>query len=593
LDEEIFVIHPDQTLNCLLIHTKFSEFSYWNYRISCEALGAKTPSAPLGLITVAAILPQHWQFRLLDLNAREFSEVDWDWADIVCIGGMLPQQTAMLSYINKAKKEQKFVVCGGADPSSQPDLYHEADVIIIGEGENTIPLWLESWRNGEPRGRFSAKEKPDVSLSPVPRFDLLNFRDYLQVGVQYSRGCPFNCEFCDIIELFGRVPRTKSETQFLNELDVLYKLGYRGSLEFVDDNFIGNKRLVKRKLMPALIDWQRRHKYPYFFHTEASMNLADDKKLLRQLRAADFRFIFMGIESPDPEILLQTQKSQNTMGDISKRIQTLYDYGIVVFGGFILGFDGEKKGVDRSMIRLIEEANVAIAMVGLLVALPNTQLTRRLQREGRLVNLKGESIPSAQLANGGDTRGAVIEVVDQTTAGLNFITKRSREEIFDEYSRVVSHIYDPKVFADRVLRTAKAIKFRPRHLPSFVELLRQLRGFCRVSLWFSKRRSSRYQYWRVVFKAALMGPFKFEVAMKLMGLYLHLEDQTSYVLNNVEKLKVFGREFDKRQQTRDIEEQMKIATVTAKVIPDFLPLEAIGKAPSASALQFDTSSANL
>lgn len=560
--------HPDQKLRCLLLQTKFSEFSYWNYRISCEALGVKTPSAPLGLITLAAIFPQHWEFRLLDLNARDFDQGDWDWAQMVCIGGMLPQQSAMLDYVSKAKHDGKYVVCGGADPSSQPDLYAEADTIIIGEAENVVPLWLESWRAGQPHGRFSCKERPDVTLSPVPRFDLLNFQHYMQIGVQYSRGCPFNCEFCDIIELFGRVPRTKTVEQFLHELDVLYNLGYRGSVEFVDDNFIGNKRIVKRQLLPALIEWQRKRKYPFFFHTEASMNLADDKKLLRQMRAAEFRFIFMGIESPDPEILLQTQKSQNTMGDITRRIQTLYDYGIVAFGGFILGFDAEKKGTDRGMIKLIEEANVSVAMVGLLVALPNTQLTRRLHREGRLVDLKGDKIDQAMQANGGDTRHAIIEVVDQTTAGLNFITKRDRVEILEEYARVVSHIYHPRVFADRVLRTAKATKFKPRHLPSPKDLGKQLRALARVSWWFTKRPTSRWQYWRVFFKSAFMGPFRFEIAMKLMGMYLHLEDQTRYVLQNIETQKEFGREYNESIHRREIEEQMKMATATARLVTE-------------------------
>lgn len=563
------MLHPDQPIRCLLIHTKFSEFSYWNYRISCEARGAKSPSAPLGLITVAALLPQHWDFRLMDLNSREFSQADWDWADIVCLGGMLPQQKAMLGYIDKANADGKFVVCGGADPSSQPDLYSSADVVIIGEGENTIPLWLTSWRAGEPRGRFEAKEKPDVTKSPIPRFDLLNFKDYMQVGIQYSRGCPFNCEFCDIIELFGRVPRSKTEGQFLAEIQALYDLGYRGSLEFVDDNFIGNKRLVKRKLLPALIEWQRKHRYPFYFHTEASMNIADDLQLLRQMRAAEFRFVFMGIESPDPDTLRQTQKSQNTMGDIAKRIQTVHEHGIVILGGFILGFDSEKKGTDEAMIRLIEESNVTIAMVGLLVALPNTQLTRRLHKEGRLLNLKGEKIDQAMRADGGDTRHAVLEVVDQTTAGLNFETKRDRAEILEEYANVVRKIYNPKVYADRALRTAKLTNVKPKYLPNLSELKIQIVAFYRMSLWFSKRKSSRAQYWRVVFTALRYGPFKFETAMKMMGIYLHLENQTQFVLANIQQQIVKSKELSKKRLEEEILEVMKQATALAK--PKFIP----------------------
>jgi len=402
-------------VRCLLVQVRFSAFSFWNFVAACETMGASTPSPPLGLLTVAALLPQHWQFRLLDLNTRPFSEEDWAWADLVCVGGMLPQQAGMLAVIERARRDGKFVAVGGSDPTSQPDVYAAADARVLGEGESAIPVWLESWRAGEPRGVFREREKPDVTRTPVPRYDLLDFGCYAQIGVQYSRGCPFNCEFCDIIELFGRVPRTKTAEQLLGELDRLRELGYSGAVDIVDDNFIGNKRDVKRLLLPALIAWSERHGRPFFFTTEASMNLADDDELLGLMRAAGFRLVFMGIETPDPDLLRMTQKRQNTMRPIVERVRKLYDYGIVVTGGFIMGFDGEKRGADRAMVGLVEESGICLAMVGLLVALPTTQLTRRLVREGRLMDFTGKVVSTeAEAASSARAEGSMVEVVDQT-----------------------------------------------------------------------------------------------------------------------------------------------------------------------------------
>jgi radical SAM superfamily enzyme YgiQ (UPF0313 family) len=521
---------PDEPLRCLLVQVRFSAFSFWNFVAACETMGASTPSPPLGLLTVAALLPQHWQFRLLDLNTRPFSEEDWAWADLVCVGGMLPQQAGMLAVIERARRDGKFVAVGGSDPTSQPDVYAAADARVLGEGESAIPVWLESWRAGEPRGVFREREKPDVTRTPVPRYDLLNFGCYAQIGVQYSRGCPFNCEFCDIIELFGRVPRTKTAEQLLGELDRLRELGYSGAVDIVDDNFIGNKRDVKRLLLPALIAWSERHGRPFFFTTEASMNLADDDELLGLMRAAGFRLVFMGIETPDPDLLRMTQKRQNTMRPIVERVRKLYDYGIVVTGGFIMGFDGEKRGADRAMVGLVEESGICLAMVGLLVALPTTQLTRRLVREGRLMDFTGKVVSTeAEAASSARAEGSMVEVVDQTLAGLNFVTTRDRLEIFEEYESVVRTLYDPQVYFDRVLRTGLALGSSVPRWPSLWELRRNLLGFWRVSLALSADPETRWRYWRNVLRLALRGPMVLEQMMRMMGFYVHIRDQTRYL----------------------------------------------------------------
>jgi len=528
--------HPDQKLRCLLVQPRFSAFSFWNYIDACKAMGAKTPSPPLGLLTVAAILPQHWEFRLVDLNCDPLTEADWAWADIVCTGGMLPQQSGLLEIIATSKAKGKHVAVGGADPSSQPDLYAHADTLVVGEGESAIPLWLESWRQGQPSGRFTETEKPDVSLSPVPRYDLVNIWNYGQLGVQYSRGCPFNCEFCDIIELFGRKPRSKTPEQILRELDAIKATGYTGSIDIVDDNFIGNKRDVKRNLLPALIEWNKKNKHPFYYCTEASMNLADDDKLLEQMRDADFRVVFMGIETPDPELLLKTQKSQNTVRPIVERVNKCYEYGIVVTAGFILGFDGEKKGMDASMINLIEATGISMAMVGTLVALPNTQLTRRLLKEGRLLSFRGERVHSIdELRKSASSKNSLVEVVDQTIAGLNFVTTRDRVEIQEEYARVVRAIFEPRAYFDRALRVGKQLKGRSKHRAGYYGLKRYTLGFFNIVRQMTANPKTRWLFWRNFFSMLPRGHVAMEQVMRLMGIFYHFQKQTTYMLKTLEK----------------------------------------------------------
>jgi len=423
--------------NVLLVYPRFAAATFWNFAATCELLGVKYPAAPLGLITTAAMFPPSWTVRLVDRNAEELTAANLDWADMVMTGGMLAQHNDTAEVIRIAQKHGKPVVVGGPAITSVPEAYLQADFQVLGEAEGILEKFIEAWTNGVRKGVFSAEKfTADVTKSPIPRFDLLKFDYYLHVGVQFSRGCPFTCEFCDIIELYGRVPRTKTTPQMLAELDRLYELGYRGHIDFVDDNLIGNKKAVKA-FLPHLTRWLEEHDYPFEFTTEASLNLADDDELLKLMNAANFVGVFTGIESPNPETLVQMKKKQNTRRNIAESVHRIYAAGMFVTAGFIVGFDNEKAAMSEPMIDLIEEAAIPVAMVGLLYALPNTQLTRRLAKEGRLHALP-EMVP--------DGHG------DQCTNGLNFDTLRPRREILEDYKRVLDRIYDPVAFAGRLRR---------------------------------------------------------------------------------------------------------------------------------------------
>ena len=502
---------------CLLVYPRFSEFSYWNFSEVCELVGAKYPAPPLGLITVAALLPQDWEIKLVDLNIEEMDESLIEWANIVMTGGMLPQQKGMFEIIDLAHLYGKPVAIGGPDPTSQPEVYKGADFLVLDEGEITIPPFLADLDSGVSNGIYRAEndEKPDVTTSPIPRFDLLKFDAYLTVGVQYSRGCPFNCEFCDIIELYGRVPRVKTNEQVIAELDVLYNLGYRGGVDFVDDNFIGNKRNVKL-LLPELQEWCKRRRSPFYFATEATMNLADDDELLELMRAVDFRQVFIGIETPDEELLILTQKKQNIRrSSIAENVKKIYRYGIFVVAGFIMGFDNEKPGISDSMIECIEDTGISIAMIGLLVALPNTQLTRRLSKEGRLFS---DRIDIRDVGKG----------VDHGSTGLNFITTRPRTEILEDLVKVLSEVYSAKSYFSKVLRTCLQMRGFHPFKGRFVQLVKYLRAFFRVTKKLGFQRDTRRWYWKTLFTVLFKNIGAVETAVTMMAMYIHLRKSTDF-----------------------------------------------------------------
>lgn len=430
----------------LLVYPRFDNPSFWDLNAVCDVTRRKRISPPLGLITVAALLPAHWPVRLIDRNAEELSDSDLDWADLVMTGGMLPQQPDTLRVVALCKARGKPVAVGGPDVTSSPHAYANADFRVIGEAEGLMGEFVRAWNAGKRRGTFEAEKfKTDVTTSPTPRFDLLKPGFYVDVNVQFSRGCPFTCEFCDIIELYGRVPRTKTTEQLLAELDALHALGLFSNVVFVDDNLIGNKKAVKA-FLPHLVDWQKRNGYPFTLATQASINLADDDALLALMRAANFRMVFIGIETPDDDALVSAQKKQNTRRNLADCVHKIYRSGMSVAAGFIIGFDGEKRTLADEMIACIEAADIPLCMVGLLTALPQTQLTRRLRQEGRLLADPDTSLFDA--SQGGD----------QCTVGLNFRTARPRREILEDYRRVLERIYEPEDYFARVRRVGRTLQ---------------------------------------------------------------------------------------------------------------------------------------
>jgi hypothetical protein len=497
------------TCKVLMIFPRFNTDSFWNYRATCELSGARYPAAPLGLITVAALLPESWHVRLVNRNTETLTEADLEWAELVMTGGMLFQQPDALRIIDMCRAQGKPVVVGGPDVTSTPDIYSRANFRVLGEAEEIMADFVAAWRSGAEQGVFQAPMgQTDVTKSPTPRFDLLKLEDYLHVGIQFSRGCPFNCEFCDIIELYGRVPRTKTNEQVLDELDALHALGYRGHVDFVDDNLIGNKKALK-KFLPGLQSWMNKKNFPFEFSTEASINLADDPELLSALAAANFFAIFVGIESPDTDTLVLMRKKQNTRRSLQESIYKIYGSGIFVIAGFIAGFDSEKGSIADGMIECIEDTAIPVCAVGLLYALPATQLGRRLLREGRLFS--GYDAPSPQ------------DMGEQCTAGLNFETKRPRRDVLADYRAVLEAVYDPAAYFGRVRRVGRMLRRGKRRFKAPTKhALRDLRAFVRL-VWRLPNAGSgtARQFWKTMLDGALHNPRALPFLVMLSALYLH------------------------------------------------------------------------
>jgi radical SAM superfamily enzyme YgiQ (UPF0313 family) len=407
--------------------------SFWSLRESAKLMGNKALMPPLGLLTLAALLPQEWEFRLADLNVGPLTEASWQWADLVMITGMLIQREGILRLVREAKARGKTVIVGGPFASSLPQevLAAGTDFVVRGEGETTIPHLLAALREGQPGGMIEEDGKPPMTISPVPRFDLINFDDYALMAVQTCRGCPFDCEFCDIVSLYGRTPRGKDPGQVIAELETLYRLGWRGLVFISDDNFIGNKDHA-RAILNRLIPWIQDRGEPFGFWTQASVNLGQDRELIDLLTAANFGYVFLGVETPEPDILRAAGKYQNVRNSLKDSLAAINANGLNMIASFIIGFDGERRGAVDHIEEFVEELAIPVIVLNIMQPLPNTRLWKRLEKEDRLL----------QGTTSGDFYGL----------GFNYLPTRPQEEILGEFVRGIDRLYEPSRFLARVYR---------------------------------------------------------------------------------------------------------------------------------------------
>jgi radical SAM superfamily enzyme YgiQ (UPF0313 family) len=479
-------------MKVLCVSPQFPE-TYWGQERALRLIGKRALLPPLGLITVAALLPPDWEVRLCDMNVRALADAELDWADVVFLSAMLVQRPSLLEVAARARSRGKIVVCGGPHATATPDAVAPyVDTIVVGEAEDLVgPLCaaLTAGRATLP-ARFVAKARPDLTRLPPPRYDLLDIEAYHAIGVQWGRGCPFRCEFCDIVQLFGQKPRTKEPAQLCRELEALLATGFRGSLFIVDDNFVGNRKATMALLDP-LAAWMRAHRFPFLVFTEASIDLAGCDELMAKMVAAGFDCVFVGIETPSPQALRETHKMQNLAVDLDQAIEKMIRSGLDVMAGFIMGFDADDAGALERQRAWILRSPIPQAMMGVLTALPGTELERRLAREGRLVE-----------RSGGETFGRP-----------NFKTRLPEETLLRTYRNALAQIYRPEEYFARCLR---ALELRPRaaaHLS--LPLAYALRCLLR-SLWQQGMRSRyRRHYWRFLAQVLRRAPRRIARAVAL------------------------------------------------------------------------------
>jgi len=474
----------------LLVYPKHRE-SFWSFKYALKFIGKKAAYPPLGLLTVGAMLPNNWQKKLIDMNVENLSDEDIKWADYLFISAMVVQKESVREIIERSKRLKKKMIGGGPLFTTAYQNFKDIDYLVLGEAETTLPSFLGDLRKGCPKHLYKSEVKPDLKKTFLPLWQLIDMNKYASMNIQYSRGCPFNCEFCDITLLFGRVQRTKDKEQILAELNALYERGWRGGVFFVDDNFIGNKERLKREILPFIIKWIKEKGYPFTFSTEASVDLADDEELIDLMVEAGFDKVFLGIETPEQASLTECGKMQNKNRDLMSCVKKIQRKGIEVQGGFIVGFDNDKPSIFTRQIDFIQKSGIVTAMVGILTALRHTQLYYRLQKEGRL--LKEES-------------------GDNTDCSINFVPKMNHEKLISGYKKIVKTIYSPKCYYQRVNGFLKEYRPLKKKLPFHFYYL----GAFFRSVWLlGIKGKERVYFWKLIFWTLLKRPWSFPLAISL------------------------------------------------------------------------------
>ncbi len=462
-------------MNLLLVYPQIPE-TFWSFKHALRFVSRTATFPPLGLLTVASMLPEEWEKRLVDTNTTRLTDDDIVWADYVFISAMVVQQESAREIIDQCKRLDTRIVAGGPlfRPGYEELGFDDVDHLVYGEAEGILPRLIEDLQNGCARHIYSAPELPDITSSPIPMWSLVKNRRYQMMNLQYSRGCPFNCEFCDIVVMNGHVPRTKTREQVLAELDALYHHGWRGGVFFTDDNFIGNKGKLKHEILPAIIQWSNDRKRPFTFVTEASINLADDEELMQLMVAAGFDTVFVGIESPNEESLIECNKMPNKGRDLLASVKRIQRHGLQVQGGFIVGFDGDPPSIFRNQISFIQNSGIVTAMVGVLMAPPGTPLYKRLRDEHRL-------LPGG---TGNNTDGST-----------NFVPKMGLEPLVSGYRQVVSTIYSPQHYYDRILTFLR--EYQPQAVRRGSVSPRYIRALLRCMWTVGLKEKGRKHYWRL------------------------------------------------------------------------------------------------
>jgi radical SAM superfamily enzyme YgiQ (UPF0313 family) len=475
-------------MKILLIYPEFPD-TFWSFKHALKFIRKKAAFPPLGLLTVAAILPPEWEKRLVDLNVTGLKDADLGWADYVFISAMTVQRDSARQIVSRCKRLGVKTVAGGPFFVSEHEQFEDVDHFVLNEAEITLPPFLADLERGQARRIYATSEFPDLRETPAPLWALADLRRYASMCVQFSRGCPFDCEFCNVTALFGHKPRTKSAGQIVAELDGLYDLGWRDSVFFVDDNFIGNKKALKTELLPALIEW-RKDKYGIVFNTEVSINLADDEELMRLMVEAGFRSVFVGIETPDEDSLAECSKVQNRNRNLVEDVKRIQQAGLEVQGGFIVGFDSDTPSIFQRQIDFIQRSGIVTAMVGLLQAIPGTRLYERLKQEGRLRE-----------------EGSTGDNVDGTT---NIVSRMNPDVLHDGYRRIMEQIYSPRQYYERVKTFLR--EYKPPKINASLGVQRLL-AFFRSIFRLGILGKERFYYWRLLLWTLIHRPRLFPEAV--------------------------------------------------------------------------------